>query len=314
MQREAARAALLRSSPDLGSRSVRVLPGGWDFLALEVDRRWVFRFPVRPSSEEQIRREFALLPLLARHVGVPVPDYLFRHEPDRSFRHRFGGYPKLGGVRVDRAGLSPRALARTGRELGEALTGLHAISRARAVAAGLPYRTSSEVRRAFLGWGTRVRSEVRPFLDPSSRERLDTLFDGLTRPGILSFRPAVIHNDLLPAHVLVAARTGAITGLIDWGDIEFGDPAFDFGVMGQLPHLGPAMYRGYDGRIDPHFRERADAYGRLAPAHGVLYAEENGDRRLLTRSVHRLVRALERPGPAPRATVPRPQKTGGTGP
>jgi aminoglycoside 2''-phosphotransferase len=292
LDRSTARAAIGESFPEVPLRSVRTLPGGWDFLTLEVDHRWVFRVPARPDSEERIRREFALLPLFASRLGVPVPDYRFRHEPSHSFRHRFGGYPKLPGVPVDRAGLSPRALARTGRELGRTLRRLHRIPAKLAAARGLPYRTAAQTRAGVLRWRSRVRTEVRPILSVAARERLDALLGRIVRPELHSYETVVTHNDLLPAHLLVDPRSGAISGLIDWGDVEFGDPAFDLGVMGSLSILGPAMYRAYGGPSDPGFLERADAYRRLVPSHGVIFGTHTGDDALRSRSLRRLERAL----------------------
>jgi aminoglycoside phosphotransferase (APT) family kinase protein len=292
MEPAAARAALTAAFPELEVRSVRRLPGGWDFLTLEVNRRWVFRFPVRPESEEQIRREFALLPLIASQVRVPVPEYRFRKEPSGIFRHRFGGYSKLGGIRVDRAGLSARALRRAGTELGASMTEVHGLSRERAVAAGVPYRDSNGVRRTLRRWSVRVLAEVRPLLDPADRTYLDVLLEAAARRELYSFRTVISHQDLLPVHVLVDPRTGALSGLIDWGDSGFGDPALDFAGLGDIPHLGPAMYRAYRGTIDPGFLERADAYRRLAPCHAILYARATRDPVRRDRSLRRLTRSL----------------------
>lgn len=296
--RASAQAEIRAAFPTLPARSVRELPGGWDFLTLEVDRKWIFRFPARPPSEAQIRREFDLLPLIASHVGVPVPEYRFRSEPDRRFPHRFGGYARLGGVRVDRAGLTGPGLARVGRELGAAVARLHAIPAPRAVAAGLSYRTAADTRRGLLRWRREMAKLVRPLLDRDSRRRLDTLLGRLVLPELHRYQPAVIHNDLLPAHVLVDPRAGRLTGLIDWGDVEFGDPAFDLGVLGRMPGLGPAMWAAYRGRADRDILERADAYRRLIPAHTVVHGREIRDPVLRERGLRQFARALASAGPA----------------
>ncbi|MGI0129612.1 MAG: phosphotransferase family protein [Thermoplasmata archaeon] len=291
------RAAIVRSFPALEVRSVRVLRGGWDFLTLEVDGRWVFRFPVRRASEARIQHEFGVLPLIARRIGVPVPVYRFRQEPTRDFPHRFGGYARLGGVRVDRARLAARELGRVGTELGRAIRRLHRIPARDAVAAGLPYRTPNACRQGVLRWGRRVAREVRRLLDPTSRRRLDRLLERLARPTRPRFATVVTHNDLLPVHVLADPSSGRLTGLIDWGDVEFADPAFDFGVMGAVPGLGPAMVRAYGGPSDGGFLERADAYRRLVASHTVVHARERRDPALRARGLREFARALAAEGP-----------------
>ncbi|MGB6442299.1 MAG: phosphotransferase [Thermoplasmata archaeon] len=268
------------------------MPGGWDFLTFEVDRKWVFRFPAHQRPEEQIRREFGILPLLGRRLGVPIPEYRFRSEPTRSFPHRFGGYPRLPGIRVDRAHLTGPGLARVGEELGRAVARLHALPARAVTRAGIPFRSIDDCRLTFLRWGSRIRTRVGPLLDGTSRRRLDALLERLRRRELYSFRPVVTHNDLLPVHVLVDPKRAQITGLLDWGDVEFGDPAFDFGVMGWMSYLGPAMLRAYGGPPDPHFLERADAYRRLVASHTIVRARKFGDPELQRIGLRLLAGAL----------------------
>jgi Phosphotransferase enzyme family len=54
-----------------------------------------------------------------------------------------------------------------------------------------------------------------------------------------------------------------IVGVIDWTDVEIGDPAFDFGYL-WVWHGEPfvrEVLRHYQGDIDPGFIDRACAYG-----------------------------------------------------
>ncbi|MGI0071803.1 MAG: phosphotransferase family protein [Thermoplasmata archaeon] len=293
--------AVLRSEfPGVAARSVRRLAGGWDFRTLEVDRRWIFRIPLRAGYEVRLAREFALLPLLARRLPVPLPDYRLRRGPTHDFPHSIGGYRRLGGVRVDRAGLSPEVLARAGAELGRVVRALHRIPSDPLVRGGLPFRSARTVRAGVARWCRRVRNEVAPRLNATSRERFDRLARRLTSSALQTYSPVATHHDLRPAHVLVNSASGRISGLIDWGDLEFGDPAFDFGVMAAKPYLGPAMLRAYGGPSDPGFLERADGYRRLVASHGVVHANATGDRASRTRYLRAFLRALDSPGPAVR--------------
>ena len=38
----------------------------------------------------------------------------------------------------------------------------------------------------------------------------------------------VIHSDIMPEHIIVNPKTHTLSGIIDFGDIEIGDPAYDF--------------------------------------------------------------------------------------
>lgn len=49
------------------------------------------------------------------------------------------------------------------------------------------------------------------------------------------------HDDLSSEHILLDEGRGQITGVIDWTDVEIGDPAVDF--TGIYHHLGEAGTR-----------------------------------------------------------------------
>lgn len=68
------------------------------------------------------------------------------------------------------------------------------------------------------------------------------LFDACTRPQLL-------HSDLGAKHIFVEPRTATLTGIIDWGDREAGDPAWDLANIALWENeerLGWAL-EGYDG-------------------------------------------------------------------
>jgi aminoglycoside 2''-phosphotransferase len=50
----------------------------------------------------------------------------------------------------------------------------------------------------------------------------------LTGGARWAYRPAVLHGDFGPDHVMHDEETGRITGVIDFGDLAIGDPARDF--------------------------------------------------------------------------------------
>jgi aminoglycoside phosphotransferase (APT) family kinase protein len=65
---------------------------------------------------------------------------------------------------------------------------------------------------------------VRPFLDKDEHAQAKRLFDDAET--LVNFKPALLHSDLGPEHLLV--RDGRLAGVIDWGDARLGDPALDY--------------------------------------------------------------------------------------
>ena len=75
---------------------------------------------------------------------------------------------------------------------------------------------------------------VFPVLDKDLRPQAKRLFSGAET--LVDFKPALLHADLGPEHLLV--RDGRLAGVIDWGDARVGDPALDYAMADQRPIRG----------------------------------------------------------------------------
>ena len=179
-------------------RSLRLLGEGWDNSVWLADERWVFRFPRRRIAVPLIRREIAVLGELAPQLPLPIPVPHFVGDDHFGARHIPGR---------ELPGTAP------GRALGEFLRALH------------DARVSVELPDDPMG-----RADM-PVRVPRAIDALAAI--GRDAPAWLHEaralpRPApscVVHGDLHLRHVLVDG--GAISGVIDWGDVCRGDPSVD---------------------------------------------------------------------------------------
>ncbi|HEX5501498.1 MAG TPA: aminoglycoside phosphotransferase family protein [Thermomicrobiales bacterium] len=263
--RDAIRAAF----PDVRVERCTYLAEGWDSVAVEVDGALVFRFPKRAEVAEWLAWEIRLTAALGPVLPVPIPR--FTHvAPAAGGRLPFAGYPKLGGVRLDRA---PELLddhPALGAQLAAFLTALHRFPRERAVACGVPDTT-------WPGWVARweaLRDEVMPAADPlltvaerAAAARRWAAFLAELRARDVAVTP--VHHDLAAEHVLVAPDGARVTGVIDWGDAMIGDPALDFAGFFALggAALVARLLVGYDRDADDRLPARAAWYARLGPFH-----------------------------------------------
>jgi aminoglycoside 2''-phosphotransferase len=197
--------ALLRERfPALDFRDVQVVEDGWDSLVLDLDGKWIVRFPRRPEVEQWIEREIALLPELAQRLPVEVPRFeLIAHNGVVCV-----GYRKLAGSPA-RSDVDER----TGGDLGRFLSALHGFPVDHACALGIPYFDRTAWREHFTCLCADFRQRVLRLLRPSERERAETVF---ARVETLDFVPVLLHADLGPEHVL--CRDGRVVGVIDWSD------------------------------------------------------------------------------------------------
>jgi aminoglycoside phosphotransferase (APT) family kinase protein len=222
--------------PELELRSLRLLAEGWDNAVWVVDERWAFRFPRREIAIPGFVRELGVLPVLAPLLPLPIPTPLFRGVPAAGYPWPFFGARLLPGHELPDAALDDAARVAVARPLAAFLRALHDPATAAAVEP-LPADP----------WG-RADMERRV---PRARECLDELRErGLWRapPGVARLLEsarglpppppsALVHGDLHTRHVLVD-KAGAISGVIDWGDVCAGDPSVDMSLYWSL--LPPA--------------------------------------------------------------------------
>jgi aminoglycoside phosphotransferase (APT) family kinase protein len=269
--------------PELAGRSIVALAGGWDFHVFEVDGEWIVRLANRAEVAGWLATEIVLLPELAPALPVAVPRFeLVRGTEGVAYR-------KLPGDPFMPANATP-AVA---RDLGVFLRALHTFPVSRALALGAEDRS-----------GPRLRAHFRDFRWPSFREHVLPLLADVEREEVerrarvyldasASFRPALVHRDLGPEHVLVA--DDRVTGVIDWTDSLVGDPASDFawllhGVGDDFAHEVLDAY----GDVDAAFLERARFFHVLGPFYEVHYGRFSNQPQLVESGLAGIRRRLER--------------------
>ncbi len=281
------RALLAEQFPELDASSVRLLGEGWDNSVWVVEDMWTFRFPRRGIAIPGVERELVVLPRLAPLLPVPVPEPRFVGVPSERFPWPFFGAALLGGLEVADAGLSEDARSELGAELGRFLRVLHDIE----LDVDLP---DDPIRRADT-----------PFRVERTRERLDTSEAlGVWTPPpeverILaqaeqlepSRHRVVTHGDLHLRHVLV--ENGALSGVIDWGDMCRSDPAIDLMlVWSLLPRSGRERFVGEYGPVDEEARLRARVLALFLGLTLALYGRDVGNEGLERECLAGLERTL----------------------
>jgi hypothetical protein len=73
--------------------------------------------------------------------------------------------------------------------------------------------------------------------------------------------PVLLHADIKPAHLLQDPSSGALTGLLDWGDASLGHGDFDLAIVGAF--CGPGTLQGV---LDRLAAPRPSALGRASPS------------------------------------------------
>lgn len=228
---------LKRCCPDFGAEIFEVDEIGWDNTVLKIGGRFILRIPRREDCAARIEKEVSFLGKVSQMPPLPVPKYT-RICRDMG-KVLSAGYSMLPGSLMagnDVAGRWNRELPGGESEASDIaawsiasfLRVLHSIAPELASDSGADMVDPAENLRNLGPYAEEVRKSLYPYLAGNCRETLDSIFSEFSgNTGIQAHTPTVIHNDLERGNILWNPGTGQITGIIDWGDMEIGDPARD---------------------------------------------------------------------------------------
>ncbi|MEU9505962.1 aminoglycoside phosphotransferase family protein [Micromonospora sp. NPDC048170] len=223
--------------PDLADRPVRLGARGWDNQLWRLGDDLAVRLPWATSTADALLlKEYAWLPALAPRLPLPITVPQRFGEPSERFPRPWLITTWVPGTPADRNPITRAAHAADA--LATFLTALHQPAPSDAPAGrdrGGPLAEHADQFAKGLTYATE-----RGLIDDPDTVRA-VWHDAVTAPRWTG--PALwLHADLHPANVLTA--DGTFCGVIDFGDLCAGDPAYDL-AAGWL--LLP------DGMIDPFY-------------------------------------------------------------
>ena len=214
--------------PRLEFSTAELIGTGDDNLVVVLDGEQIARFPRKAEYRSRFAAELNLLARLAPASPLPVPRYE-RVSPDGSV----GIYQRIKGREMTVevfSTMTPADQRLALASLAAFLSSLHALPAETIVQPdGSIARTWSGERFAALYRRVR-RAEIAEIVSETMLARFDAFHD--TFKSVAPGPSRVAHNDLTDDHILV--RDGRITGIIDFSDAAFGDPASDFAWFWRL--------------------------------------------------------------------------------
>ncbi|TXS38465.1 aminoglycoside phosphotransferase family protein [Streptomyces sp. OR43] len=266
---ELVRDLLREQHPDLAGLAVREVEGGWgnqmwrlgDELAVRMQR-------MDPTPELQLK-ERRWLPVLAPRLPVPVPLPVRFGEPSERFPKHWTVMTWVPGEPLDHGSIS------RGDHAADTLAGflraLHVEAPADAPVStdvgARPGNCADGFEHFFQAVGPHdIAAEIRAVWDDAVAARA---WEG---------PPVWVHGDLHPANVVVA--DGTLSGIVDFGSMVAGDPAWDLAAAWVLLPAGTAA-RFFDvyARADEAAIRRARGLAAMKSLFLMLMGQ-NGDRGL----------------------------------
>jgi aminoglycoside phosphotransferase (APT) family kinase protein len=222
IDRELVAGLLADQHPDLAHLPLRMVEAGWDNALFRLGDRQAIRLPRRAAAAPLIVHEQRWLPQLAERLTLPIPAPSRIGTPARGYPWHWSVVPWLSGGPADQH--EPDVAQ--ARPFAAFLRSLHVPAPADAPAN--PFRGVPLWQRAAV-----VEERMRRLAGATDliTPRLRQIWqEALHAP--LDVSPTWLHGDLHPRNVLV--RRGAISGIVDWGDITAGDPATDLAALWML--------------------------------------------------------------------------------
>lgn len=262
--------------PEVPFDNSKLITKGWDNDVVILDSKFVFRFPKREKYFDRFKAEVRLLRYLAPKMSIPVPDYQYTPE-DLSF----GGYRMIPGVEMtpevfDKFTDSQKKVI--AEQLGKFLSVMHATPVEKAKEFGFEeeeegyWWSRSHTEQTLQGLRekvfTKLNKEEIVWIEHQFSQYLSLSFD---------FEITVIHSDLVGDHIFVDPDKGTVTGIIDFADTEFSDPALDFAGMWHYGEQFPKqVLDNYAHRVDSDFLKRSK-FPILVHMVGNMLEIENGN-------------------------------------
>ena len=198
----------------------RVPSGGTENAVFLLGDALAVRMPLHPGAVGSLLKEVRWLPEVAGHLSLEVPEVVSAGEPDECYPFPWAVVRWLPGEDALTAHIdSPRDCALTlGRFVAE-LQGIDMTDAPRpgseGFVRGLPLAGRDAGFRAAL-------AQCEGLLDV---ERALAAWDDALASPAWDGPPTWLHGDLIPGNLLV--RDGRVVGVLDFGAMATGDPAYD---------------------------------------------------------------------------------------
>ena len=264
------RELLREQHPDLAGLPIREVAGGWGNQMWRLGDGLAVRMQRMDTSSDPQFKERRWLPLLASRLPLPIPTPVRSGAPSARF-------PKIWTVMTWVEG--------TPLDHGPITRGEHAADALAAFLKALHVQAPDEVPGPS-GFGVHPRECTDGFehflrsvdLDGFAEDEIRAVWDDAVAAPEWRGPRVWVHGDLHPANVVVA--DGTLAGVVDFGALFTGDPAWDLGAAWLLlPDGGAARFFDGYGRMDEATARRARGLAAMKSLF-LLLMGQNGDRGL----------------------------------
>lgn len=201
---------------------------------LQVGPDLIFRFPKYAEAVNQLKLEIQLLHIISRYVSLKVPIPIYQSFDTNDGIHAFVGYTRIEGEPLveDKLNFIGNKANRQciADQLSDFLFELHNIDLSH-------FSNCIAIERfdplkEWRGLYNRIQEKLHPFMTGNACRWAQRHFtDFFTSKTIAAITPSIIHGDFGTSNILYDCSSNRITGIIDFGSSNIGDPAIDYAAL-----------------------------------------------------------------------------------
>lgn len=245
---------------DLGEKKIQVFDDGWDYIVIVVNNTIAFRFPRREDYAKTLPAEVKFLESFSQLSPVETPKLSYKQ--DKKARIQYVTYSFIPGVQFTQrisATFSKSEKLNIAKKLGLFLTAIHSFPIEKAEQLGIRHHKPLESWKKRL---IKIKNDVFPQISVIEQSwTLDIFGEFIKIIGEKPIFPVLIHSDIGPEHIIVNPENHFLSGIIDFGDIEIADPAYDFTFLDLYERdFLNEVYRSYGLPRDSLFEKRKKFY------------------------------------------------------
>lgn len=214
-----------RENEGLTVRTARGLGEGWSSRVYVVNNELVIKCPKRSKDWLELDREVSFLRWASDKLPLRVPQYLRLAPHSPAAPNGYAVYQFVAGAPMDIDILTPELRAAAADRIAGFLQRLHSLRPSDELACILPpHPNRREEAETCLA---RVKVDLLPTLTKSEAQTLLKRFGAFFEiANSSSVQPVVLHADFSREHIL--GENDTVTGVIDFGDVSWGDADYDF--------------------------------------------------------------------------------------
>ncbi len=246
--------------PTVSKEQIKVFDDGWDFYVFLVNKKTTFRFPRRKYYADKLPLEVDFITKFKKLSPIPIPN--LKLHIDKSLKFPYVTYPFIPGVQFKKelaSTFSQEEQLTITKQLAHFLSALHSFP-LKKIKALKKYRL--EDLKAWKNRLEKIKQIVFPYIQSNEKKWIERVFNNFFAVMKKSkIKPCVTHSDIMPEHIIVDPKKHSLSGIIDFGDIAIGDPAFDFTFLNKYgKDFLTKVYEEYKLPLDQYFETRRQFY------------------------------------------------------